>query len=405
MPAYARRDIVDEERVGVYHCIARCVRRAFLCGTDSYSGRDYGHRKAWIVDRLRRLAGLFGVEVCGYAIMSNHLHLVLRNRPDLVQRWSDAEVAFRWRKLFPRRSELTGERVEPDDHDLAMVTADGDRLARLRTRLASLSWFMRCLCEWVARAANSEDGCGGRFWAGRFKSQPLLDEAALVACSVYVDLNPIRAGIAATPEESDFTSGCDRIRSLAGFSAEPLSSLDEHSLETSERPDTWLCELTLQETDVAAATAHAESSLPPQTESIARAEPVATDLGDGAIDLAPSASRVPLSADPVAASSGWRLRARASDQGFLPIETRKYIMLLDWTGRELRRGKRGAIPQNLAPILDRLGIDRSNWVDTVRDFGRMFKQAAGRASSLARAAPRCSRRWFQGKAAAQLAFL
>jgi hypothetical protein len=99
------------------------------------------------------------------------------------------------------------------------------------------------------------------------------------------------------------------------------------------------------------------------------------------------------------------LPARASDQGFLPIDTRKYVMLLDWTGRELRRDKRGAIPEDLAPILDRLGVDRSNWVETVREFGRMFKQAAGRASSLVRAAPRCSRRWFQGKAAAQLAFL
>jgi hypothetical protein len=86
-------------------------------------------------------------------------------------------------------------------------------------------------------------------------------------------------------------------------------------------------------------------------------------------------------------------------------QTRKYIMLLDWTGGELRQNKRGAIPENLAPILDRLGVDRSNWVNTVRDFGRMFKQAAGRASSLARAAPHHSRRWFQGKAAAQLAFL
>jgi hypothetical protein len=227
----------------------------------------------------------------------------------------------------------------------------------------------------------------------------------VLACSVYVDLNPIRAGIAATPEQSDFTSGCDRIRGLEVSSAEPGSSRDEHSLETSGRPDDWLCELTIQETAIGPATAPAQSSPPGQSESIAQAEPIATDLADVAIDLAPSTSPTPASAQPAEAGSRWRLGARASDQGFLPIETRKYIMLLDWTGRELRRGKRGAIPQNLAPILDRLGIDRSNWVDTVRDFGRMFKQAAGRASSLARAAPRCSRRWFQGKASAQLAFL
>ena len=179
MPAYARRDIVDEDRAGVYHCIARCVRRAFLCGTDSYTGQDYSHRKAWVLDRLRQLAGLFGVEVCGYAVMSNHLHIVLRNRPDVVREWSDLEVALRWRKLFPQRDELTGEPREPDCHDLAALTADGERLAILRSRLASLSWFMRCLCEWVARKANHEEGSSGRFWAGRFKSQPLLDESAL----------------------------------------------------------------------------------------------------------------------------------------------------------------------------------------------------------------------------------
>jgi hypothetical protein len=108
---------------------------------------------------------------------------------------------------------------------------------------------------------------------------------------------------------------------------------------------------------------------------------------------------------PLVARSGGDLGARASDQGFLPIETGKYLMLLDWTGREIRADKRGAIPDHLAPLLDRLGLDRSNWVNTVRNFGRMFKQAAGRASSLARAAPGCSRRWFQGKAAAQTAFL
>ena len=94
--------------MGVYQCIARCVRRAFLCRSDSYSGRDYSHRKNWILDWLRALAGLFGVAVCGYAIMSNHLHLVLRNRPDSVEQWSDAEVALRWRKLFPHRNDSIG---------------------------------------------------------------------------------------------------------------------------------------------------------------------------------------------------------------------------------------------------------------------------------------------------------
>ena len=404
MPASARRDIVHDAHVGVYHCIARCVRRAFLCGTDSYSGRDYSHRKAWIIDRLRFLAGLFGIDVCSYAIMSNHLHLVLRNRPDSVEQWSDAEVALRWRKLFPQRDEVTGEPSEPDDNDLAMLMADAGRMAALRGRLSSLSWFMRCLCEWVARAANREENSAGRFWAGRFKSQPLLDEAALLACSVYVDLNPVRAGIVTTPEESQFTSGAERILDLVGAPGGSRSLGEEGSLETPDRPDAWLCELTLREADVVPRTGDAESSPAAPSEMVPR-EPIGSELVDVSGCRASAGSSATVSAVPLPAASKRPLPARASDQGFLPIETRKYVMLLDWTGRELRRDKRGAIPEDLAPILDRLGVDRSNWVQTVRDFGRMFKQAAGRASSLVQAAPRCSRRWFQGKAAAQVAFL
>jgi hypothetical protein len=96
---------------------------------------------------------------------------------------------------------------------------------------------------------------------------------------------------------------------------------------------------------------------------------------------------------------------QASDQGFLPIEVEHYVMLLDRTGRELCADKRAAIPDHLAPIVERLGLNRSNWVETVRGFGRLFKQAAGRSSSLVDAAARRSRRWFQGKAAARTAFV
>jgi REP element-mobilizing transposase RayT len=405
VPACARRDIVDNVRVGVYHCIARCVRRAFLCGIDTYSGRDHSHRKARVLDRLCHLAGLFGIEVCGYAIMSNHLHLVLRNRPDSVEQWSDAEVALRWRKLFPVRDDVTGKPAEPDDCDLEMLTADADRLAILRQRLSSLSWFMRCLCEWVARAANLEDGSAGRFWAGRFKSQPLLDEAALLACSVYVDLNPVRAGIATTPEESQFTSGCDRILSFAGTPVGSPSANDESSVEPADRPDAWLCELTLRETGVVPEIGQAELSQAAQSISIALDEPSASELVNAAERRVRAGCSATVSAVLLKAGSTQPLAARASDQGFLPIEIKNYVMLLDWTGRELRRDKRGALPDDLAPILERLGVDRANWVDTVRDFGRLFKQAAGRASSLVSAAPRCSRRWFQGKAAARVAFL
>jgi hypothetical protein len=163
MPSYARGQIVVEDQVGVYHCIARCVRRAFLCGLDHYTGQDFSHRKEWILDRMRELAGLFAIEVCGYSVMSNHLHLVLRNRPDIAERWSDDEIALRWRRVFPPRDDTTGEPVEPTEHDLAMLAANPERLLELRKRLSNLSWFMRCLCErtgWKRCAASV--GCSSR---------------------------------------------------------------------------------------------------------------------------------------------------------------------------------------------------------------------------------------------------
>ncbi|MGO9921810.1 MAG: transposase [Isosphaeraceae bacterium] len=402
MPTYARGQIIVEDMVGVYHCIARCVRRAFLCGIDSYTGQDYSHRKEWILDRLRELAGLFAIEVCGYSVMSNHLHLVLRNRPDIAEQWSADEIAWRWCRVFPPRDDATGEPREPD---LAMLTANSERLAEVRKRLANLSWFMRCFCEKIARKANHEDGSRGRFWAGRFRSVALLDEAAILACSVYVDLNPIRAGIATTPEESSYTSGRDRIRGMLDTSSRLASNDQESPLEAGERPDGWLCERTLQETASEPASTTAVGTASPRHESASQAGPVATAVADAVAGSQASADSSPISGVAVPVAAPRRPHARASDQGFLPIQVEHYVMLLDSTGRELRADKRGAIPDHLAPIMERLGLNRSNWVETVRGFGRLFKQAAGRSSSLVDAAARRSRRWFQGKAAARTAFV
>jgi REP element-mobilizing transposase RayT len=217
MPAYARSHIVPPDEVGVYHCMARCARRAFLCGVDPLTNHDYDYRKQWIRERLELLASVFAIDICGYAVMSNHLHVVLRARPDLVRDWSDEEVALRWTRLCPPRDPATGEKTGPSACDLNMIVSDPARLAVLRQRLSSLSWFMGRLSEPIARRANREDECKGRFWEGRFKSLALLDEAAILACSVYVDLNPIRAGVTTTPEQSEYTSAYDRIRSIASL--------------------------------------------------------------------------------------------------------------------------------------------------------------------------------------------
>jgi hypothetical protein len=168
-----------------------------------------------------------------------------------------------------------------------------------------------------------------------------------------------------------------------------IATKDENSpLVTCERPDAWLCELTLQETATEPASTTAVGAASQRGESASEAVPVAIAVADavGASQARADSGRTSSVAGRVAAPR--RLHARASDQGFLPIEVEHYAMLLDWTGRELRADKRGAIPDHLAPIVERLGLNRSNWVQTVRGFGRLFKQAAGRSSSLVRYAAR-----------------
>jgi hypothetical protein len=108
-------------------------------------------------------------------------------------------------------------------------------IAQFRSRLSDISWFMRALNEPIARKANKEDGCTGRFWEGRFKSQALLDEAAVLACMAYVDLNPIRAKIAQTPETSDFTSIQQRIKAAIN-SKQPAALLPFVGNERKDMP-------------------------------------------------------------------------------------------------------------------------------------------------------------------------
>lgn len=199
---YPRRLYVPPDTPGIYHCVSRCVRRAFLCGRDPVSGRSFEHRKQWIEDRILELAQIFAVAVHAYAVMSNHVHVVLEIDPRAAREWSDEETAQRWLALS-RRSDAIDSELESR---LASLLFQPERLALLRERLGNLSWFMRYLNEPIARRANREDECTGRFWEGRFACQALLDEPAVLGCMVYVDLNPVRAGLASTPETGPHTS-------------------------------------------------------------------------------------------------------------------------------------------------------------------------------------------------------
>jgi REP element-mobilizing transposase RayT len=370
-----RSKYVNEGQEGVYHCFSRCVRRAFLCGFDRLTLRDFSHRKALLVDRLRHLAAIFGIEVCAYAVLENHYHTVLRTRPDIVALWSDREVATRWLTLFPRHRDLCGVPIPPMEKEICALADRPERIAQLRRRLSSLSWFMGRLNEFIARAANKEDEVKGRFWESRFKCQALLDEAAIAACMVYVDLNPIRSGLADTPEESDFTSIQERIRAW-----------QKETMTTASDPK------------------HAATDVQPVDIGIG------TILPDNTAEISSTLPRgicAPVhSLDGATLSDRWLCPIQSDSQrrGILRMTAAEYFDLVDMSGRLARSDKHGVIDAKLTPILMRIGANPGAWIDTISRFGSKFRLAAGLLSNLRSFADQLGRRWLKGVATARAAF-
>jgi len=244
-----RSSIVSLAATPYYHVVTRCVRRAYLCGIDTVTGKDFTHRRDIFEERLTLLQSVFAVDVAAYAIMSNHYHLVVHIDEKTAKSWDKDEVINRWRQIFcgPEHIQKYCKGEPLTEFELAVVDATADEW---RTRLMNLSWFVRCLNEYMARLANEEDNCTGRFWEGRFKSQALLDEQALLSCMAYVDLNPVRACMAQTPEQSVYTSISKRIKAAKASmrpnekAAQPANLLPFIGGERLNMPKGIQCDLT-----------------------------------------------------------------------------------------------------------------------------------------------------------------
>ena len=342
MARTARKDVYDKEEVGTYHCSSRVVRRAFLCGYDEYSQTDYNHRKRWIDDLLRFMACYFAIDQISHSIMSNHLHNQLRNRPDIARKLPDKTVAYNWLMLHPHKREKDGTPCEPTDEQIAEITGNKKKLELLRERLSDISWFMKYLKERIARRANKEDEARGHFFEARFTMTKLLDEPAALVCSVYIDLNPVRAGAAATPETSEHTSFYDRVQAY-----------QDQKLQRRKKP-------------------------PRQT--------IPADAY-----LSPLYTRK-LPAELCYAQEKYR----ASDDAGLAISFEEYAQLVDWTGRQLRSDKRGAIAAEEPPILERLHINSETWVEAMSHFEDWFHNFVGGAEAMAQVALDKGQKWLQG---------
>ena len=351
MARISRVEVFSPDEIAIVHVVNRTVRRCFLMGTDPLTGKNYDHRKLWLEIELKRLAAQFGIDILCNAILSNHFHLVLRSRPDVVAEWDDTEVARRWLMLCPVRKDGNGLAEEPTEFELNMIRNNPQRLATIRLRLSDISWWMRLLSQKIAQRANKDDNEVGKFWQARYRAVRLLDETAILACAAYVDLNPIRAAMAETLEQSEYTSVQRRIEALR----ESLVG-DEPSVRSD---DSVACQGTLAEVD-------------PQ--------PLESQTSGKLVRKSRDAHLAPLTIDELRDALGACCSAngcRASDKGFLPMPVASYLELLDWTARSIRADKRGSTPASALAIFERLGISGEVWCELVRDFGRLFYAVAG----------------------------
>ncbi|MCH1918001.1 transposase [Shewanella sp. A3A] len=334
----ARRRLIDVESTPYYHVINRCVRRAFLCGEDAVTGRSYEHRREWIATKIRQLSAIFCIDICAYAVMSNHYHLVLKIDVASQQALTTADVIERWTQLF-HPPMLVAQFLKGEKLDKTLQLQLDGLVEEWRKRLADISWFMRCLNEGIARKANKEDECTGVFWEGRFKSQALLDEQALLTCMMYVDLNPIREGIADSIVTSDFTSIQARLK---------------------EQQNQKLI-----------------------TKAKAATEPQRTPKRNTSVSL-----------KPLLHFDG----AMQSDtQTGIPFHFADYLELVDWTGRTIRPDKHGAIADAVPSLLLQLGIAKDAWMHSATEFHKQYAHACGNWAAMCEFKARQGGRWCKGK--------
>ena len=209
-----KEDFIPEE-VNVYHCFNRTVRRSFLHGVDPLTGIDYSYRREYFRQRMITLSENFSIDLLAIAVMGNHWHCVMRNRPDLVARMSNREVAIRWLSIVYRKKNKSNPKGRPTEAEISKLINDPKKLAEARLRLSDISWFVRLMCQTIAQKCNREDGMKGKFFEERFKMNRLDDEADVLACMAYVDLNPIMAGVTDELNDPDWqVSVGERLRTL-----------------------------------------------------------------------------------------------------------------------------------------------------------------------------------------------
>ena len=169
------RMLVDDKPT-VYHVMSRTCLNGYPLGPVE---------KDFLLAVIKRFASIYFCEVFGFCLMGNHFHLLVRMEPESAV--TDEDVVARYQALH-------------GDKDAPPLAVNTEFVASLKTKWTSLSIFMAEIKQTFSRYYNKTHGRKGYFWGGRFKSVIVQDGRTLVNCLAYIDLNPIRAGIAERPE-------------------------------------------------------------------------------------------------------------------------------------------------------------------------------------------------------------
>ncbi len=400
MPRTTRRRLIDESRVGTYHCMSRCVRRSSFRDRTS-GGLDLDHRQEWIAQRLRAIAELFAIDVTDFGVIDNEFHAVLRNRPDEAAKLSDEQVIRRWFRMSRRCLEL---QPEIGKKQLKEWLSKRKMLAEFRRRLSSISWLMIMLKEPIARAANAEDGVRGHFFGERFSSVELADSEQRLMTSLQINSLPVRVGLAKDLATSRFTAAHARRNGdgnwLAGemndvdsprSAASPTADSPEASSPATTSPATELPATDFPGTDFPAIELPAEDFDDADGQWVdcddadcegGDCEGV-TDFGSESDDESHEVAAVGM-----ASSTGASDAAKNSPLfNRLPLD-----VYLDWLEANVAPVSRSAalkmaaleIPVELPPAWLRYGLDATRWSDAVETVAARFRWMAEVAASMRR---------------------
>ena len=429
MPTCSRGDIVREGEIAIYHCWSRCVQRAYLCGQDPYTGRDFSYRREWIEKLLKYQAEVFGVDLANYNVLSNHAHQIVRTRPDIVATWSDEQIACRWKMAWPKWNGNDWTR-EPTDEEIRELLQNEKKMALARRGLSSLSWFIARTKEPISRICNQEMGTKGHFWEQRFGSREIADENALLTCMVYVDVNQVKAGLAPSLEESRCSAISARL--AAWRQREATASLDEFnktragefdlSVEQVELllADSYLAPICtdgplMTETTAKRADRDVPVVLPSETvaQTITNGDKRGRSEAEADSEERPSVAEQPevseqcrTAATPLDAINrtiylrlfGGGRRRRASDNPILSMPFSQYREIVEWVGEQTSVALEtpASVPSWLAEYLTTHGVDPDNWLQAVDQFDTWFGRVVGSTERLRELLERTGNRWIRG---------